>query len=203
MASRHRPESPEIEGIQVDRDNRNCKSARRRWISPTALSILACLALAACNSTALNPSTKGDANAPLQPSFTDFSNMPIPSSARMDLDRSLILGPKDNWVGRLAFHASNSAAETFDFYANGMPRFGWQPVAVVRGSTSAMTYTRADRVATIQIVGTTFGGSDVTITVAPQGGAGSGSFSGGGNFGAGGGGSGSGGGSRIQSAPLP
>lgn len=183
----------------MDRDNRNFKNARRGCVSRLALSILACLALAACSSTALNPSTKGDANAPLQPSFTDFSDMPIPSSARMDLDRSLILGPKDNWLGRLAFHSSSSASETFDFYANGMSRFGWQPVAVVRGSTSAMTYTRADRVATIQIVGTTFGGSDVTITVAPQGGGGGGSFSGGGNFGAGGGGSGS----RIQSAPLP
>ena len=48
-----------------------------------------------------------------------------------------------------------------------MPRFNWQPVAVVRGATSSLTYTRGDRVATVQITGTTLGGSEVEITVAP------------------------------------
>jgi hypothetical protein len=152
---------------------------------------LAVFLIAGCGGTTLNPSAKGDANEQAQPSFADFSDMPIPASARMDVDRSLILGPKENWLGRLVFHSSNSASESFDFYANGMQRFGWQSVAVVRGSISAMTYTRNDRVATIQIVGTTFGGSEVTITVSPQGGNGSSSF--------GGGAPRSGG---IQSAPL-
>ena len=164
------------------------------------LLVLVSALLAGCGGTVLNPSTKGDANEQVQPSFADFSDLPIPASARMDVDRSLILGPKDNWLGRLVFHSSSSAAETFDFYVNGMQRFGWQPVAVVRGGTSALTYTRSDRVASIQIVGTTFGGSDVTVTVSPAGGGSGGSFSGGGSsFGAGSGG----GGGRIQSAPLP
>lgn len=192
-------ESLRNKGISVARDKRISAMAFLKWFHPPTLSILACLALAACSGTSLNPSTKGDANEPLQPSFADFSDLPIPASASMDIDHSLVLGPKDNWLGRLAFHSSRSASETFDFYANGMPRFGWQPIAVVRGSTSALTYTRSDRVATVQIVGTTFGGSDVTVTVAPQGGGNTGSFSGGGNFGGSGGGSGS----RIQSAPLP
>lgn len=146
---------------------------------------LAVLVTAGCGGTLLNPSAKGDANEQAQPSFADFSDMPIPASARMDVDRSLILGPKENWLGRLVFRSSNSASESFDFYANGMQRFGWQSVAVVRGATSAMTYSRNDRVASIQIVGTTFGGSEVTITVSPQGGGGGGSRGGG-----------------IQSAPL-
>ncbi|MGE5537283.1 MAG: hypothetical protein ACM30I_01595 [Gemmatimonas sp.] len=123
--------------------------------------------LAGCGGTSLNPSSKTEPNEALQPSFADFSDLPIPASARMNIDRSLILGPKDAWLGRLVFRSSSSAAEAFDFYANGMPRFGWQPVAVVRGSTSAMTYTRGDRVATIQITGTTLGGSEIEITVAP------------------------------------
>jgi hypothetical protein len=156
---------------------------------------LAVFLIAGCGGTTLNPSAKGDPNEKSQPSFADFSDMPIPASARMDVDRSLILGPKENWLGRLVFRSSNSASESFDFYANGMQRFGWQSVAVVRGAVSAMTYTRNDRVASIQIVGTTFGGSEVTITVSPQGG-----NSGGGSFGGGASPAPRGGG--IQSAPL-
>jgi hypothetical protein len=129
--------------------------------------VAALFALGGCNSTTLTPSSKGEPNEAPQPSFADFSDMPIPASARMNIDRSLILGPKESWLGRLVFRSSNSAAESFDFYANGMPRFNWQPVAVVRGSTSSMTYTRSDRVATVQITGTTLGGSEVEITVAP------------------------------------
>ena len=159
----------------------------------------AIFALAGCGGTTLNPSSKSDPNEQLQPSFSDFSDLPIPASARMNVDRSLILGPKDNWLGRLVFHSSSSASETFDFYANGMQRFGWQPVAVVRGSTSVMTYSRTDRVATIQITGTTFGGSDIEITVAPA-------ANGGGSFGGArpsfGSSSGSSSRGGIQSAPL-
>jgi hypothetical protein len=160
------------------------------------ISFCAIFALAGCGGTTLNPSSKSEPNEQLQPSFSDFSDMPIPTSAHMNVDRSLILGPKDNWLGRLVFHSSNSASESFDFYANGMPRFNWQPVAVVRGATSSMTYTRGDRVASIQITGTTLGGSDIEITVAPAAG-GSGGYGGGSSYAApprsGGG---------IQSAPL-
>lgn len=149
------------------------------------------LALAGCSGTTLNPSSKGDASEALQPSFADFSDLPIPTSAHMNVDRSLILGPKDNWLGRLVFHSSNSASESFDFYTNGMPRFSWQPVAVVRGATSTMTYMRGDRVASIQITGTTFGGSDIEITVAPAANGGGASYGGGASRGGG-----------VQSTPL-
>jgi hypothetical protein len=160
--------------------------------------LAASLLVAGCSGTRINPSTKSEPNETLQPSFADFSDMPIPASARMNIDRSLILGPKDNWLGRLVFRSSNSAAEAFDFYANGMPRFGWQPVAVVRGATSAMTYTRGERVASVQISGTTLGGSEIEITVAPAAGGSGGSYGGGASFGTAPRPSGSG----IQSAPL-
>jgi hypothetical protein len=126
------------------------------------------LGLVGCGGTALTPSSKGEPNEAVQPSFADFSDMPIPASARMNIDRSLILGPKEAWLGRLVFRSSSSASEAFDFYANGMPQFSWQPVAVVRGATSSMTYTRGDRVASVQITGTTLGGSEIEITVAPS-----------------------------------
>jgi hypothetical protein len=162
------------------------------------ITFCAALALAGCNGTTLNPSSKTEPNEQLQPSFSDFSDLPIPTSAHMNVDRSLILGPKDSWLGRLVFHSSNSASESFDFYTNGMPRFNWQPVAVVRGATSSMTYTRSDRVAAIQITGTTFGGSDIEITVAPA--ANGGSYSGGGSSYSGGSSPSRGGG--ISSTPL-
>jgi hypothetical protein len=143
-------------------------SSRRKTSALSAAVVVTALALVGCSATTLTPSSKGEPNEALQPSFADFSDVPIPASARMNIDRSLILGPKESWLGRLVFRSSNSAAESFDFYANGMPRFNWQPVAVVRGATSSMTYTRGDRVASVQITGTTLGGSEIEITVAPS-----------------------------------
>jgi hypothetical protein len=158
---------------------------------------LVVLLIAGCGGTSINPSSKSEPNEQLQPSFADFSDMPIPASARMNVDRSLILGPKDNWLGRLVFRSSSSASSAFDFYASGMPRFGWQPVAVVRGATSAMTYTRQDRVASIQITGTTLGGSEIEITVAPAASAGGGSYGAGSSYS-----TAPRSGSGIQSSPL-
>ena len=49
-----------------------------------------------------------------------------------------------------------------------MPGFGWQEITRVRAEVSVLSYTRSGRAATIQIAGTTLGGSEVNFTVSPQ-----------------------------------
>lgn len=128
-----------------------------------------------------------------QPSFAQFSDVPVPGGARMDLERSLVLGERDAWIGRLVMSIDSSPSRTYDFYFSEMPRFGWTPVTTVRAGTSVLTYTRGARVATIQISGRTLGGAEISMTVSPKGapvGASGGGTSG---FGSGGG---------VSSTPL-
>ena len=126
--------------------------------------------LAACENTSgiRASSTVPPGAASQQPHLTRFADLPIPAGAKMNLTRSLILGPMDGWVGRLVFNAAASSQTLFQFYAREMPRFDWQEIARVRAQVSILTYTRGARTATVQISSATLGGSVVSVTMAPS-----------------------------------
>jgi hypothetical protein len=136
----------------------------------TALALAA--SLAGCGfSTPLTPSSKApESGMPAdQAQAPQFTDIPIPAGARMDLDRSLVLGARDSWLGRLAFTSSASPNDMFEFYAREMPRFNWIGITAVRAGTSVLSYNRDERVATVQISRTTLGGSEVLVTISPRG----------------------------------
>lgn len=87
----------------------------------------------------------------------------------MDLDRTLILGSNDAWIGRLVVRTPNEAGKVYDFYLQEMPKFGWQLLTVVRAAQSLQTYRRGERVATVQIAPNTVNGAVINLTVSPQG----------------------------------
>lgn len=130
------------------------------------------LGLAACErDAALLPNHKSDGPT-VAPSFAQFSDIPVPPGASMDMKGTLVLGSHDSWVGRLMLAARRPSSEMFDFYHSEMPRFGWEEVTSVRSAISVLTYRRAARVATIQLQATALGNTDVDFTVSPQGGGG-------------------------------
>jgi hypothetical protein len=131
------------------------------------------LVLGACPQTApVTPVTASDARSQTgvdQASFGAFTDVPVPGSAEMDLDRTLLLGGREAWIGRLVLATPSSPSELFDFYRGEMPKFGWSEITVVRAEVSILTYTRLDRVATVQIKPGRFRGSEVNVTVSPRG----------------------------------
>jgi hypothetical protein len=98
----------------------------------------------------------------------------------------------------LVISSKLSLSELFDFYRGEMVRNGWQEVASVLSAVSVLTFQRSERVATIQMHGTTLGGSAAEITISPQGSSGSAGYGGG----YGGGGVTSAPASPVTSAPL-
>ena len=129
------------------------------------------LATAACDKTTrLTESTRPSESGVVgEPSFAQFSDVPVPAGADMDLERSLVLGEKDAWIGRLVMAIGMYPGRTYDFYFDEMPRFGWSPVTTVRAETSVLTYARNGRVATIQIRPQAITGSKVSLIVSPKG----------------------------------
>ena len=101
--------------------------------------------------------------------FAQFPDLAVPAGAKMDVERSLVLGARDNWIGRLSINSSGSTSDAYDFFLREMPKFGWQEITSVRSEVSILTYSRSNRVATIQIRSKTLGGAAVDITVSPQG----------------------------------
>jgi hypothetical protein len=146
-----------------------------RLLSVTAFSwtvLAACfvLGLAACGPKEnLTPLSRlaGEEGQPM-PSFAQFSDVPIPTDSRMDLEHTIILGKQEGWIGRLAFNSGHSAAEIFDFFRNEMPKFDWKEITAVRSEVSILTYSRGNRIASLQIKPNILIGSMVNMVVSPQ-----------------------------------
>ncbi len=151
-------------------------SARSRALAVTALGLV--LSLSACDTgRLLDPSTSTDARADAVAGqdaelakanlFTQFSDIPIPSGADVNLADTLVLGAEQGWLGRLSLDAGFNMTEMYTFYEREMPRFGWEQITTVRARISTMTYQRGNRVATITLQPTLTRGTTVDFTVAP------------------------------------
>lgn len=127
------------------------------------------LSLGGCSGNSLAPSSRADvANLPSDGGFGRFTDIPVPKGADMDADRSLVLGSREAWVGRLVLHVTDTPATMYDFYARQMPGFGWRPITSLRGEVSTLTFQRGDRVATVELQSRTLWGSEVRLTMSPQ-----------------------------------
>lgn len=122
------------------------------------------------NSQAPQTGPDGQIAAP-EKSFNRFPDIPIPTGAEMDTERTLVFGGGEEWYGQLTLNAKHDGDSIFDFYKQELSGFGWEEITSVRADVSSLTYMRAERVATIQIEKKTLSGSIVTITVSPRGGA--------------------------------
>jgi hypothetical protein len=135
-----------------------------------SLLVAVTLALAACErgpelvASSAPPVAEGEASAAFQP----ITDVPIPEGARLDTERSLVLGGEDNWTGRLVFSVGESSADAFALYHQDMQRFGWRLITSVQAESSVLTFSQGERVATIQIEGRTLSGATVAITMSPR-----------------------------------
>ncbi|MBF0325362.1 hypothetical protein [Magnetospirillum moscoviense] len=123
------------------------------------------LLLAGCSgaSTSLPQTQAGDPGAPID--FQLLTDIPIPSGATMDNDRSLILGERDRWTGRVVMKLWKPGPEAAAFYQVQMPQFGWEPIMAVTSGISVMSYVRGDRAATVQVERGSMWGSTVSVIV--------------------------------------
>lgn len=131
-----------------------------------SIGMVALIGLSACGGSPLSPSSAHSDGTQASPSFNQFSDIPIPAKADMDVSQSLLLGHGDAWVGRLVFTTNGDPGAVYDLYRSDMPGFGWQEITSVRASISVQTWQRGDRVATVQIRDTTLG-TEAIVTVAP------------------------------------
>ena len=132
-----------------------------------ATAILVVVFLAGCSSNPTLATTATPENLETG-KFQPLTDIPIPSGAKLDTEPSLILGPPDHWIGRAVLKVGMPANDTTVFYQNQMPSFGWELITVVQGKVSNLTFSRGDRIASMQIEGASFGSSTVTIIMSPR-----------------------------------
>ena len=139
--------------------------------SPTGLLFCILIFLGGCGSgmgVKPMPMNNGETSKPGQASFSQFQDIPIPIGAEMDLDRTVILGAHERWIGRLTLESSHNSIKLFNFFKKSTPEFGWQEITSIRSATSVLTYSQTTRILTIQIIAKTLQGSEVVMTVSPR-----------------------------------
>lgn len=144
---------------------------QRRCRQLILLSLL--IGLAACDRTTPIMSSSsakqaGGQSPQASSAFTQFPDIPIPSGADVNVDKTLIFGSKP-WFGQLSLSASAKADVLFDFYRNNLPQYQWRELTSVRAPTSILTYESDDRILAIAIQGATLRNSQITLTVSPKG----------------------------------
>ncbi len=160
-----------------------------------AIVVLATILVGGCEQTAGIAPTSGPvtSDAGGTPALPQFNDVFVPPGSKLYVERTIVLG-ENPWYGQLALATSGEAHALFEQYRRDMIGLGWQEVTSIRAQVSTLTFTREDRVATVQIQASRLRGSDVTITVSPRG-------TGGGSMGAPGGGAVRGG-PPIRPAPV-
>ena len=102
------------------------------------------------------------------PGFTQIPDLPFPTGAKMNIERTFIVGSGDSWYGQTMIETSSGANSTFDFYKQKLTEYGWNELSSVRAQTSILTYMRNNRVLAIQISQSHLGRAEVMITVSPR-----------------------------------
>lgn len=172
---------------------RNCREriptmTKPKFPNPFAIAATSLMLAACAQGTGLAPSTStgaaldsqsqtaggsaGAASAAPAKAFNRFPDIPVPTKASMDTNRTLVFGSGETWYGQLGLSTNHGSDDMFDFYKQELTGFGWLEVTSVRAPVSVLTYERSGRVLSIQIEKASLGvGAKVTLTVSPRGGA--------------------------------
>ncbi|MDI1270650.1 MAG: hypothetical protein PSV40_16325 [Polaromonas sp.] len=94
-------------------------------------------------------------------------DVPLPQGAVIKQQDTLVMGSGNTWMGRLSLTVPGEAQPAFAWFRDNLPAAGWTLTSSSFSKLSLLTFTKAERVATVQMQGSNFGGNEVLITVAP------------------------------------
>jgi hypothetical protein len=94
-------------------------------------------------------------------------DVPLPQGAVIKQQDTLVMGAGASWTGRLSLVISGEPQTVFAYFRDSMPGAGWTLTSSSFSKLSLLTFSKAERVATVQMQGSNFGGNEVLITVTP------------------------------------
>jgi hypothetical protein len=115
-------------------------------------------------------------NAPIASDSTVSGNtakqlagdVPLPQGALIKQQDTLVMGSGATWTGRLSLTVAGEPQSVFAYFRDSLPGAGWTLTSSSFSKLSLLTFTKAERIATVQMQSSGFGGgNEVLITVAP------------------------------------
>ena len=132
----------------------------------TLLVLSSTFALLACSSMGSTP-VGSDSTVTEATAKQLAGDVPLPQGAVIKQQDTLVMGSGNTWMGRLSLTVPGEAQPAFAWFRDNLPGAGWTLTSSSFSKLSLLTFTKAERVATVQMQGSNFGGNEVLITVAP------------------------------------
>ena len=127
--------------------------------------LLLVLVLTGCASTSSDDAIRGSGASPNNELVT--SNQ-LPGGSKINITQSMIMGSGSNWFGRMVLELP-STNDAYGFFLEQYPLQGWTLISAVRGKTSLLVFSRADRSATIEMTdGTGLNTANAVLTISPK-----------------------------------
>ena len=104
------------------------------------------LSLVACSTTPMEVTLQS------KPGFANITDVPIPESAKIDINKSMVMGGGDAWTGHLVYTTKRSHVEVIDFVTRNMLARRWSKVSELRGIETVITFMKNHRVATVRVM---------------------------------------------------
>lgn len=126
------------------------------------LVLLVGVALTGCANMTTDDTGRGTGATPVNELIA--SNL-LPGGAKINPAQSFIMGSGENWMGRVSMDLPSGNAG-YNFFLEQYPQQGWALASAVRGKTSLLVFTKADRTATVELAdGTVLGGTQAVLTI--------------------------------------
>lgn len=86
-----------------------------------------------------------------KPGFSNIQDVPLPQSANIDMNKSMVMGGGNSWTGHLAYDTKESQAEVVDFINTHMQRDDWTKLSELRGKETVISFMKDKRIATVRV----------------------------------------------------
>lgn len=83
--------------------------------------------------------------------FSNITDTPLPVSATMDMEKSMVTGSGDTWSGHLVYKTKKPQTEVIEFINREMLATGWSKVSELRGHETVLMFIKGKRVATTRV----------------------------------------------------
>ena len=142
-------------------------------IKPLIILLISCLFLFNC-STSIKTSKDKSSNVKkldkIQENNTQLSqitDIPIPEDSIIDLEKTLIVGEKSDWMGRVSLISKKKVDDIYNFFLNEMIKFSYEKKSSNKSDTSTLIFENNKKVIFIKISELNLRKTYIEITATP------------------------------------
>ena len=142
-------------------------------IKPLIILLISCLFLFNC-STSIKTSKDKNSNVKkldkIQESnaqLSQITDIPIPKESMIDLEKTLIVGEKSDWMGRVSLISKKKVDDIYNFFLNEMIKFSYEKKSSNKSDTSTLIFENNKKVIFIKISELNLRKTYIEITATP------------------------------------